>query len=202
MTKQVRFVIISHTTMGEIDVTTEVKQETAVEEIKRSSNFLRGSLSEELDNDVANVSNDAEQLLKFHGIYAQDNRDVRRERSLQHEELDYIFMIRVAIPGGRVSPEQWLALDRVAGDVADGSIRLTTRQAVQYHGVLKDGLRPLARTLDEHLMTSFGACGDVVRNVVSCPGLQSDGSDQRLRDITSSWRDRSARPPTLTGRSS
>jgi sulfite reductase (ferredoxin) len=185
MTKPVRFVIISHTTMGEIDVTTESKQETAVEEIKRSSNFLRGSLNEELGNDHANVSNDAEQLLKFHGIYAQDNRDVRRERALKHEELDYIFMIRVAIPGGRVSPDQWLALDRIADDVADGTIRLTTRQAVQYHGVVKDGLRPLARTLDAHLMTSFGACGDVVRNVVSCPGLQSDQSDERLRDITS-----------------
>jgi sulfite reductase (ferredoxin) len=170
--------------MGEIDVTTETKQETAVEEIKRASNFLRGSLREELDNDVAGVSNDAEQLLKFHGIYAQDNRDVRRERALQHEELDYIFMIRVAIPGGRLTTEQWLALDRIADDVADGSIRLTTRQAVQYHGVVKDGLRPLARSLDEHLMTSFGACGDVVRNVVSCPGLQSDHSDERLRTIT------------------
>jgi sulfite reductase (ferredoxin) len=170
MTKPVRFVIISHTTMGEIDVTTVTKQETAVEEIKRSSNFLRGSLSEELDSDVASVSNDAEQLLKFHGIYSQDNRDVRRERAVNHEELDYIFMIRVAIPGGRVSPDQWLALDRIAGDVADGSIRLTTRQAVQYH--------------DEQLMTSFGACGDVVRNVVSCPGLQSDESDERLRGVT------------------
>jgi len=71
MTKPVRFVIISHTTMGEIDVTTVTKQETAVEEIKRSSNFLRGSLSEELDSDVASVSNDAEQLLKFHGIYSR-----------------------------------------------------------------------------------------------------------------------------------
>lgn len=185
MTKPVRFVIISHTTIGESDVTTETKQETAVEEIKRSSNFLRGTLDEELGNDATNVSNDAEQLLKFHGIYAQDNRDVRRERALKHEELDYIFMIRVAIPGGRATPDQWLALDRIAGDVADGTIRLTTRQAVQYHGVVKDGLRPLAGTLDAHLMTSFGACGDVVRNVVSCPGLQSDESDGRLRDITS-----------------
>ena len=75
-------------------------------------------------------------MLKFHGIYAQDNRDVRRERALKHEEpLDYIFMIRVAIPGGRLNPDQWLALDGIAGDVADGTIRLTTRQAVQFHGV-------------------------------------------------------------------
>jgi sulfite reductase (ferredoxin) len=165
---------------------TETKQETAVEDIKRSSNHLRGDISRELDNDVANVSNESEQLLKFHGVYAQDNRDVRRERAQKKEELDYIFMIRVAVPGGRLSTDQWLALDAAATDVADGTIRLTTRQAVQFHGVLKTGLRPLARAIDAHLMTSFGACGDVVRNVVSCPELQGDESDERLREI--SWR--------------
>ena len=143
-------------------MSTETKQETAVEDIKRSSNFLRGEISRELDNDVANVSNESEQLLKFHGIYAQDNRDVRRERAQKGEPLDYIFMVRVAIPGGRLTTDQWLALDKVAGDVADGSIRLTTRQAVQFHGVVKDGLRPLALEIDAQLMTSFGACGDVV----------------------------------------
>jgi sulfite reductase (ferredoxin) len=165
-------------------LSTETKQETAVEDIKRSSNYLRGDLSRELDNDVASVSNESEQILKFHGIYAQDNRDVRRERAVKGEELDYIFMIRVAIPGGRLTTDQWLALDVAATDVADGTIRLTTRQAVQFHGVLKDGLRPLARAIDAHLMTSFGACGDVVRNVVSCPELQGNDADERLREIS------------------
>ncbi len=126
----------------------------------------------------------SEQILKFHGIYAQDNRDVRRERAVKGEALDYIFMIRVAIPGGRLTTDQWLALDDAATDVADGTIRLTTRQAVQFHGVLKDGLRPLARKVDAHLMTSFGACGDVVRNVVSCPELQGNDADERLREIS------------------
>jgi sulfite reductase (ferredoxin) len=165
-------------------VSTETRQETAVEDIKRSSNYLRGDLSRELDNDVASVSNESEQILKFHGVYAQDNRDVRRERAQNKESLDYIYMIRVAIPGGRLSTEQWLALDAASGDIADGTIRLTTRQAVQFHGVLKGGLRPLARSLDAHLMTSFGACGDVVRNVVACPELQGDDSDSRLREIS------------------
>ncbi|MGB8196868.1 MAG: NADPH-dependent assimilatory sulfite reductase hemoprotein subunit [Acidimicrobiales bacterium] len=165
-------------------MSTETKQETAVEDIKRSSNHLRGELSRELDNDVANVSNESEHILKFHGVYAQDNRDVRRERAQNKESLDYIFMIRVAIPGGRLSSDQWLALDAASSDIADGTIRLTTRQAVQFHGVLKGGLRPLARTLDEHLMTSFGACGDVVRNVVSCPELQGADSDLGLREIS------------------
>jgi sulfite reductase (ferredoxin) len=165
-------------------VTTETKQETAVEDIKRSSNYLRGEIGRELDNDVASVSNESEQILKFHGVYAQDNRDVRRERAVKGEELDYIFMIRVAIPGGRLTTDQWLALDGAATDIADGTIRLTTRQAVQFHGVVKNGLRPLARALDAQLMTSFGACGDVVRNVVSCPQLQGDEADERLREIS------------------
>ena len=165
-------------------MSTETKQETAVEDIKRTSNYLRGAISRELDNDVASVSNESEQILKFHGVYAQDNRDVRRERAQNKQELDYIFMIRVGVPGGRLSTDQWLALDGASSDVADGTIRLTTRQAVQFHGVLKDGLRPLARAVDAHLMTSFGACGDVVRNVVSCPDLQGDDADARLREIS------------------
>jgi sulfite reductase (ferredoxin) len=154
---------------------------TAEEGIKATSDFLRGDLSRELTQVEAKVSGDSEHLLKFHGIYAQDNRDVRRERSLAGETLDYIFMIRVAIPGGRLSTDQWLALDEVAGDIADGTIRLTTRQAVQFHGVVKEGLRPLAFSLDAHLMTSFGACGDVVRNTVICPDLIMNGADARLR---------------------
>jgi sulfite reductase (ferredoxin) len=183
MTNSVRFMEISDTAMGETAVETDFRQETEVEGIKRSSDFLRGGLADELINGLANVSNESEQILKFHGIYAQDNRDVRRQRSLNGETLDYIFMIRVVIPGGRLSTEQWLALDRVSSNVADGSIRLTTRQAVQFHGVVKDGLRPLARALDEELMASFGACGDVVRNVVSCPSLQTDDPDDRLARI-------------------
>ena len=165
-------------------MSTETKPETAVEDIKRTSNYLRGEISRELDSDVASVSNESEQILKFHGVYAQDNRDVRRERAQKKEELDYIFMIRVGIPGGRLSTDQWLALDGASSDVADGTIRLTTRQAVQFHGVLKNGLRPLAQAVDAHLMTSFGACGDVVRNVVSCPDLQGDDADARLREIS------------------
>jgi sulfite reductase (ferredoxin) len=153
---------------------------TAEEGIKSSSDFLRGNIANELANDKPNLEGSSDHLLKFHGIYAQDNRDVRRERSLAGETLDYIFMIRVALPGGKVTPQQWLALDAIAEDLADGSIRLTTRQAVQYHGVVKQGLRPLAFALDAHLMTSFGACGDVVRNTVMCPDLVTNATDSRI----------------------
>ena len=156
---------------------------TAEEAIKRASSYLRGSLHEELGTADAHFPADSEQLLKFHGIYAQDDRDVRRARSIAKEELDYIFMIRVAIPGGLVTSAQWLVLDRVATELADESIRLTTRQAVQFHGVVKRGLRPLARELDAHLMTSFAACGDVVRNTVMCPVLVAGARDDRLRSM-------------------
>lgn len=150
--------------------------ESSVEIVKRASNHLRGDLAPQLESDAPNVSNDAETLLKFHGIYSQDHRDFRRERSIAGQPLEYIFMVRVAIPGGQLTAGQWLSLDRIADEIADGSIRLTTRQAVQFHGVTKRDLRALARELDAHLMTSFGACGDVVRNVVSCPTI--DGKDQ------------------------
>lgn len=164
-------------------MTTTTTPLTAEEEFKAASDHLRGDLASELAGGAAKVSDSSGHLLKFHGVYAQDNRDVRRERALAGETLDYIFMIRVAIPGGRLTSEQWLALDNVAGELADGTIRLTTRQAVQFHGVLKQGLRPLAAALDEHLMTSFGACGDVVRNTVLCPDLNVNAVDVRLREM-------------------
>jgi len=165
-------------------VSAEQRQESDVEGTKRSSEHLRGTLALGIDDGEPNFSADDEQLLKFHGIYAQDDRDVRRARSLAGEPLDYSFMIRVAIPGGRLTPAQWLALDQISSDVADGTLRLTTRQAVQFHGVRKGGLRPLARALDGHLMTSFAACGDVVRNIVTCPGLQSEDPTGSLTEIT------------------
>ena len=160
--------------------------ETAVEGIKRDSHHLRGNLANDLASPAAAVDGDSEQLLKFHGIYAQDNRDVRRARAQAKEELDYIFMIRVVIPGGRLRAAQWLALDAVADDLADGSIRLTTRQAVQFHGVVKHGLRPLAQSLDQYLLSSFGGCGDVVRNVVMCPHLQLEQDGHELAAIATS----------------
>ncbi|MFI5034775.1 MAG: NADPH-dependent assimilatory sulfite reductase hemoprotein subunit [Acidimicrobiales bacterium] len=154
---------------------------TPEEEFKAASNHLRSDLAAQLASAAPNVDGPSEHLLKFHGVYAQDHRDVRRERSLAKLPLEYIFMIRVATPGGRLTGEQWRALDRVATTLADGSIRLTTRQAVQFHGVAKHGLRPLARQLDAQLMTSFAGCGDVVRNTVMCPDLTT-GAYAHLAD--------------------
>jgi len=168
---------------------TETKTESGVEAVKRASNYLRGDLDSDLSNQLPNVTNDSEQLLKFHGIYAQDQRDVRRARALAGETLDYIFMIRVVIPGGRLSPEQWLGLDQISSTIADGSVRLTTRQAVQFHGVVKGDLRDLARSLDQQFLSSFGGCGDVVRNVVTCPNLHLENGHGHLEGIARQLRE-------------
>lgn len=158
--------------------------ESSVELVKRSSRNLRGSLAEQLRAPAPNVTEEAGQLLKFHGIYAQDNRDSRRARVQKGDAPEYMFMVRVAIPGGRLTPRQWLALDQVSSEIADGSIRVTTRQAVQFHGVSKVELAPLARRISQELMTSFGACGDVVRNIVTCPALQTDDPNGALAQMT------------------
>ena len=155
----------------------------AEEAIKLASNHLRGTLLEDLGDESPNLTGHSEHLLKFHGIYAQDDRDVRRERTLAGEQLRYIFMIRVAIPGGRLDPAQWLALDEIAEELADGSIRLTTRQAVQFHGVIKTDLQSLSARLHHHAMTSFAACGDVVRNTVMCPGLVLDDAHTHVTQL-------------------
>jgi sulfite reductase (ferredoxin) len=170
-------------------VATETKTESGVEAVKRASNYLRGDLDNDLSGEKPNVSNDSEQLLKFHGIYAQDQRDVRRARAQAGETLDYIFMIRIVIPGGRLSPEQWLGLDEISSTIADGSLRLTTRQAVQFHGVVKGDLRDLAKGLDRQFLSSFGACGDVVRNVVTCPNLHLENGHGHLEGIARQLRE-------------
>jgi len=164
-------------------VSEEAASQVAEEGIKRDSNYLRGDLLDDLGSTAPNLSGHSEHLLKFHGIYAQDNRDVRRERAQAGEPLEYIFMIRVAIPGGQLNSTQWLALDNIAEELADGSIRLTTRQAVQFHGVLKFDLQTLSARLHAHAMTSFAACGDVVRNTVMCSSLVSDDAHTRVTEL-------------------
>ncbi|HEY3484498.1 MAG TPA: NADPH-dependent assimilatory sulfite reductase hemoprotein subunit, partial [Ilumatobacteraceae bacterium] len=130
--------------------------------------YLRGELSEELAADTDEFGHDSVLLLKFHGIYQQDDRDVRRERTQQKLPLDYSCMVRASVPGGVVSPEQWTALDRLA-DLTDGTLRMTTRQGVQFHTVHKGELRELVRGINDVLLTTLAACGDVVRNTMACP---------------------------------
>jgi sulfite reductase (ferredoxin) len=141
---------------------------TTPEDVKLASNYLGGTIGDELEGEQADFDHDAEILLKFHGIYQQDDRDVRRARTQEKLPLDYSCMVRASVPGGVISRAQWLALDDVA-QLADNKLRLTTRQGVQYHVVYKHDLRRLVAGVNASLLTTLAACGDVVRNVMACP---------------------------------
>jgi len=138
-----------------------------VERIKADSRHLRGSLRESLLDPLTGAVAEADTVItKFHGIYQQDDRDQRSVRREARLEPLYQFMIRVRVPGGVITRDQWRALDTIAEDIANGTIRLTTRQAVQFHGVAKDDLPALVQRIDAVLMDSLAACGDVNRNVM------------------------------------
>ena len=139
-----------------------------VERIKSDSGHLRGSLADSLSNPITGaLYEDDTQLSKFHGIYQQDDRDVRSERKRQRLEPAYSFMIRARVPGGICTPEQWLNMDSVASSHANGTIRLTTRQAFQLHGVIKTKLKPAIQGINDVMMDTLAACGDVNRNVMA-----------------------------------
>ena len=137
------------------------------ERIKEASNYLRGTLAEGLREEITGgIVEDDQQLVKFHGMYLQDDRDLRSERTRKKMEKAFSFMIRVRIPGGVLSPAQWLALDHVARTYGNGTMRLTTRQTVQLHGIIKSNLKATMREIDDVLLNSIAACGDVNRNVM------------------------------------
>ncbi|KAJ1827635.1 Sulfite reductase [NADPH] subunit beta, partial [Coemansia sp. RSA 2599] len=138
------------------------------EENKVISNYLRGTIAQAIADDSTGAVDEWDgKLLKFHGTYMQDDRDVRSERLARGEEKAYSFMIRVRLPGGVSTPEQWLAMDKLADEYGNGTMKITTRQTFQLHGVLKRNLRETMRGINRALMDTIAACGDVNRNVVS-----------------------------------
>ena len=157
---------------------------TAVEIIKANSNFLRGTIVESLQDSASSaIAEDDTQLSKFHGIYQQDDRDNREERRRQLLEPDYQFMIRARVPGGVCTPAQWLALDEIARKWANGTIRLTTRQAFQLHGVLKRDLKASIRAINDSLLDTIAACGDVNRNVMCTPLPEASAIHRQVCEI-------------------
>lgn len=139
-----------------------------VEHIKAASRGLRGTLEASLaDAPTGALADDDTQLLKFHGSYQQDDRDLREERRLQKLEPAYSFMIRTRLPGGVCTPQQWLALDEIARVHGNGTLRLTTRQAFQFHGVVKRDLKATMAAINATLIDTIAACGDVNRNVIA-----------------------------------
>jgi len=161
------------------------------ERIKEASNYLRGTLAEGLRREITGaIGEDDAQLVKFHGMYLQDDRDLRPERTRKKMEKAFAFMVRVRVPGGVLTPTQWLALDRVARDYGNGTVRLTTRQSVQLHGVIKSNLQSTLQAIDSVLLNSIAACGDVNRNVMCNPNPHASRAHAAALDLAHELSDR------------
>jgi sulfite reductase (ferredoxin) len=155
-----------------------MKKQSKLEGIKSESDYLRGTISEVLSDEEATKFTEADkQVLKFHGIYQQDDRDSRREGK------KYSFMVRARIPGGQLKPEQYLALDELSDRYSNSTLRLTTRQTVQFHGILKGRLKAAIAEINDSLITTMAACGDVVRNVMFDPAPFKTALHREIEEV-------------------
>lgn len=140
---------------------------SSTERIKQASDHLRGTLKESVENEITgNLYEDDVALVRFHGMYVQDDRDRREERAAKKLERLYSFMIRLRLPGGFLTPEQWIDLHNIAGENSTGVIKITTRQTIQLHGVLKSTVKPTLKLFREAHLTTLATCGDINRNVL------------------------------------
>lgn len=153
-----------------------------VEGVKAASRQLRGTIALALAEDTDHFGEGDKQLLKFHGTYQQENRDARKNRKKEGVGKHFMFMVRCKIPGGRLNSAQYLAVDELAGKFANGTLRFTTRQGIQLHGVLKTNLRETIAGINACLLSTLGACGDVERNVMACPAPHCDGLHEQLQE--------------------
>ena len=138
------------------------------ETLKFNSDYLRGKIAWDLlDRITGGVTFESNKLMKFHGIYQQDDRDIRDERRRQKLEPALTFMIRVRLPGGVCTPEQWLKVDELAQQHGGNTIRLTTRQTFQFHWIVKEAIKPTIQGLHDALLDTIAACGDDARGVMA-----------------------------------
>jgi sulfite reductase (ferredoxin) len=156
-------------TNGTVEGAAKKAARSAVEGIKENSRVLRGGIAEDVAKESDHFGEADKQLLKFHGTYQQEDRDARKARRGEGLGKHYMFMVRCKIPGGRVTAEQYLALDELADAYGNGTLRFTSRQGIQFHGVLKAHLKDTIAGINRTLLTTLGACGDVSRNVMCCP---------------------------------
>src|SRR5262245_30383217 len=155
--------------MSESPVPAEPKR-SPVELQKEQSRHLRGTIAEELANaELGHLIDANKSLIKFHGTYQQEDRDARKARRKEGVGKHYMFMVRCKIPGGKLTAEQYLAVDDLATRYANGTLRFTSRQGIQLHGVVKRDLHATIHGINDCLLTTLGACGDVERNVMACP---------------------------------
>lgn len=140
---------------------------SSVERIKRQSDALRGTINESLQDEITGaIREDDQSVIKFHGMYQQDDRDRREERAAKKLDRIYTFMIRLRLPGGFLTPEQWLATHDIAGENSTGVIKITTRQTIQLHGLIKSNIKPTIQAFSAAKLDSIATCGDINRNVL------------------------------------
>jgi len=159
------------------------QSESKVEVAKRHGRHLRGTIAETLASDRTHFGGDDTALLKFHGTYQQDDRDQRRVLEAARLEKAYSFMVRVAIPAGQITTDQYLALERIADEHGNATLRVTTRQGFQFHGVLKGDLKPTIAGINHALLPTISACGDVQRNVMGCSAPLGDADHAAVRAV-------------------
>ena len=160
----------------------------ANEGMKINSRHLRGHIAADLaDTSTGNISEESNQLSKFHGLYMQDDRDLRNPLKKEGKEKAFAFMLRVRLPGGKATAKQWLVLDTLADEIASPSLRLTTRQTFQFHGVLKGNVKKLVKGMHQVLLDSIAACGDVNRNVMAPPNPERDPVQQEVYAHAVAW---------------
>src|SRR5207302_3025751 len=152
------------------------------EAVKQQSRQLRGHIARDLRDTDTPFDKEGYSLLKFHGIYQGYDRDSATERKQRGDDKIWQFMVRVRIPGGRLTADQYLALDALADRHTNGSLRITTRQSIQFHGIVKSGLKAAIAEINGSLLTTLAACGDVVRTVTTVPAPLRDAVHTRLEN--------------------
>jgi sulfite reductase (NADPH) hemoprotein beta-component len=142
-------------------------EKSPIEKIKEASEHLRGTIKESLADAITGaIREDDQAVIKFHGMYQQDDRDRREERAEKKLERLYSFMIRLRLPGGFLTPEQWIAVYDIAGENSTGVIKITSRQTLQLHGIIKSDIKPTIKAFSEAKLDSIATCGDINRNVL------------------------------------
>ncbi len=158
-----------------------------IEVLKIASEYLKTYVAEELHNGLDHFSDDAATILKFHGSYQQDDRDLRTQLKREKKDKAYELMLRVRIVGGKLTAAQFLSCHELARTLGNGTLRITTRQEFQLHGVVKGDLPAAIRQINEALMSTLAACGDVERNVLCCPAPVHDALRAQLQDDAHQW---------------
>lgn len=165
-------------------MSTDAPKLSPLESIKESSNYLKGTIGEEIAEPIDHFDKSNIQLLKFHGTYQQDNRDERAAAKKSGGGKAYSMMVRLRIPGGRIASDQMLSMLDLCEELGNTTLKITSRQTIQLHGIVKDNLRPTIKRINEISLSTLAACGDVNRNIMCCPAKRNDAVHAAMEKLT------------------